>query len=113
MNPDRLVIAACDIIWSDDSVLLTVKSFQEPSGYICHSGVDLPRVKFTVFDGQLLICPGYIKGRVSGPHLPPSHTEGRSEARHDRGRREPGQPDSGPRPGSRQQLADWGASLQC
>ena len=64
-----------------------------------------------MFDGQLLICPGYIKGRVSGPHLPP-HTRG--EARHGRGRREPGgqQPDSGPGPGSRHQLADWGASLQ-
>ena len=76
MNPDHLVIAACDRIWSDDSSLLTVKSFQEPSGYICHSGVDLPRVKFT--SHHVWWAASYMPGLHKGPGLWPtsasSHT---------------------------------------
>lgn len=70
MNPDQLVIAACDRIWSDDSSLLTVKSFQEPSGYICQSGVDLPRVKFT--SHHVWWAASYMPGLHKGPGLWPT-----------------------------------------
>ena len=74
-------------IWSDDSWILTVKSFQEPSGIICHSGVDLPGWSShltTLLDAwwaASYVTPGAGVSVTSVPH-------GRSEARHDRGRRD-------------------------
>ena len=73
-------------IWSDDSWILTVKSFQEPSGYICHPDRGWSSHVTNLFDAWWAASYVTPRAGVSVPHLPASH--GRSEARHDRGRRD-------------------------